>query len=117
MPTTTPPTNNSLPTHHHLSQTITTTHPHYPFDLLWCQVTLVGMGRTEQGGTGVLKYVNVDTVSQSRCEAAEPSAMRNHWVNYSNVICTGGEAGKVRLAAVTLCTRRCALYYHCALYP
>eukprot|EP00658_Telonema_sp_P-2_P024695 TRINITY_DN19930_c0_g1_i1.p1 TRINITY_DN19930_c0_g1~~TRINITY_DN19930_c0_g1_i1.p1 ORF type:complete len:389 (+),score=74.64 TRINITY_DN19930_c0_g1_i1:111-1277(+) len=56
-------------------------------------VTLVGSGSTGHG-MGKMMKVNVDTVSQAACEAHEPYAIQQKLINFSNVICTGGVAGK-----------------------
>lgn len=57
-------------------------------------VRLIGMGATRHHGKGSLRELEVNTVSRARCEEQEPMALQQNKINFSNVICTGGTAGK-----------------------
>jgi hypothetical protein len=60
-------------------------------------VILAGFGATQQNGGGQTKVLMEVTVAKrptSICERQNPSAVRKQYVNYNNVICTGGTRGK-----------------------
>merc|ERR1711959_242550 len=56
-------------------------------------VKLVGTGASEHG-SGVLREVQVPTVSKAECMRQDPWAVNHNMINYDDVICTGGETGK-----------------------
>jgi len=56
-------------------------------------VTLVGSGRSESG-SGVMRKVEVQTITPEQCKAHEPYAVAHNLINFSNVICTAGTTGK-----------------------
>jgi len=57
-------------------------------------VTLVGSGRSENSVTGVLRKVEVQTITPEQCSAHEPFAVAHNLINFDNVICTAGTTGK-----------------------
>jgi len=61
-------------------------------------VTLAGFGTTRPSGGGaaspVLLEVSVRKRSKAFCMQQNPSAVRNGWIDFDHVICTGGDAGK-----------------------
>ena len=60
-------------------------------------VILAGFGATQPNGGNEaidLMQVTVPKRPTSICQQQNPSAVRNQYVNYDNVICTGGSSGK-----------------------
>jgi secreted trypsin-like serine protease len=60
-------------------------------------VILAGFGATQPNGGNEaidLMQVTVPKRPTSICQQQNPSAVRNQYVNYDNVICTGGPSGK-----------------------
>ena len=60
-------------------------------------VTIAGFGMTQNGvqqASSVLMRAEIALTTQAYCEHENPFAFSTGYINFSNVICTGGPAGK-----------------------
>jgi len=55
--------------------------------------SLLGWGSTRRLSNVLLK-VDVPVASQASCRANEPRAVNQNYINFDNIVCTGGTAGK-----------------------
>ena len=37
--------------------------------------------------------MSLPLAANDQCKAAEPSAVRNNWINFNHIVCTGGHVG------------------------